>query len=364
MSPRRQPNVSALTVLGVASLFIMGCKGTSEPAPQPASTSASVGRESAPSSDFSWVSVRPGSAAAPEEHPAKLLRTSASEAVVVAPLTARVMSLLVKPGDAVDKGAPIAVVVMPELDSASASVAAADASLAVLQKRRERLGKLEGEGLVRDADVAALDLEIARHQAERLRGRAIVQAAGGAQGGSVTLRTPLGGVVMEIGATLGELRRPEDGPLARVRNRTGQRIEATLPQKPALDGRYSFHGADGDFEVRLVNQVTAPSGLGYLAWFEAAPNVELPSANEGRLRIAAPIGADLFAVPASAVGQDGPRRFVVVCTPKGEGSKVVEVELVRLANAEALVRGPLEEAQRVATAPERAAEAQRGGAAK
>lgn len=337
-------------------LALVGCRAGTKTEPDAAKASLD-----ASSSPFAWVPVRGAASAPADEHPARLVRTAESEAVVVAPLPGRIVALLVKPGDAVEKGTAVARISMPELDSAIATVASASASLEVLERRRARLAELEKEQLARDADVAAVDLEIARHRADRARARAVVQVAGNAQGGEVVLVSALAGVVVEVGAILGELRRPEDGAVARVRGRFGQRIEATLPARPARDGAYFFRTGDVDVPVAFVNAAPSPSGIGHLAWFEPGPAVELPSASEGRLRVGALAADDVWVIPASAVGEDGARRFVVARLSVGAVASRVDVEVVRVVSGDAVVRGALTSAALVATDPERAGSA--GGAA-
>ena len=306
-----------------------------------------------PSSSFAWTAVRPASAAAPEEYPARLLRTAGSEAVVVPPLPARVLGLSVRPGDTVAANDPVARVVMPEVDAALASVAAAESSLVILRRRRAQLAPLEGDGLVRAADVAALDLEIARHAAERLRGRAVLAGAGVQHGGAIVLRSPIAGVVTEVPATLGELRRPEDGPLARVRSRTGQRVEATFPTRPSEGVTYAYRSSAGVLPLVRINQVPAPTGVGYVAWFEAPAGAEMPTAAEGRVLVQPTASPGAWLVPAASVGAHDAGRFVVARTRAGGAPTAVPVTVVRIAGADALVRGALTDGALVASDPAR-----------
>lgn len=339
--------LAAVALGGLASCDV-GSSASSPP-------SAAAANSGASSSSYAWVAVRGGSSAAPEEYPARILRTGESEAVVVAPLPARIASVLKKPGDRVEKGDPVVIVVMPELDAAGATVAAAEASLAVLEARKERLTSLAKEGLVREAELSDLELELARHRADRLRGRAVLQSAEG-PGGRVMLRSPLAGVLYEVAATLGELRRPDDGPLARIRAKAGQRVEATLARAPSTDATYRLAAGGEDISLSLINHIAAPSGLGHLAWFEAGADVELPAANEGSLRVGAEgDGRTLRAVPTTAVGEAAGKHFVVVRAKAELPAKRLEVELARVVGADALIRGELEEGQLVATAPGRAA---------
>lgn len=334
--------------LGGALLLLAACKQAA-PASAPAATGA-------PSSAFAWVALRPASDARAEEYPARLLRTNDSEAVVVPPLPARIVHLAVKPGDAVEKGAPIAQVLMPEVDVALAMLEGAERALAVLGRRRAQLATVEAEGLVRAGDVSSLELEIARQTAERLRSRAVLTGAGVTQGGTITLRSPIAGVVIEVPATQGELRRPEDGPLARVRSRTGQRIEAQLPSRPVADATYLYRTPEGLSPLTLVNQAPAPNGLGYLAWFEPPLGTPLPSAAEGRVLVRASKSAEAWVVPVDAVGARGAERFLVVRAPDASAQSVVAVEVARVGGGEAVVRGAgLVEGMRVAADPSAAA---------
>jgi membrane fusion protein, heavy metal efflux system len=329
----------------LALLAIAACKGAA-PFTAPAATGA-------PSSAFAWVALRPASDARAEEYPAKLLRTNDSEAVVVPPLPARIVTLAVKPGDTVEKGAPIAQVLMPEVDVALAMLQGAES---VLGKRRAQLATVEAEGLVRAGDVSSLELELAKQTAEKLRARAVLTGAGVTQGGTITLKSPIAGVVIEVPATQGELRRPEDGPLARIRSRTGQRIEAQLPSRPVADATYLYRTPEGLAPLTLVNQAPATNGLGYLAWFEPPPGTPLPTAAEGRVLVRASGSADAWVVPVDAVGTRGSERFLVVRAKDETASTVVTVQVARVGGGEAVVRGPLlVEGMRVAADPSAAA---------
>lgn len=354
----RVPSLLVPIALVIALPMLAGCREpASAPSPAPPASECAP-----PSASFAWIPVRPASEASPEEYPARLLRTSTSEAVVVPPLPARLVSLAVRPGDTVSQGDPIARVVMPEIDVALATLTGAESALAILRRRRAQLVPLERERLVQASEVAAVDLEIARHSADRLRASAVITGAGISRGGTIVLRSPIAGVVTEVPATLGELRRPEDGPIARVRSRVGQRIEATFPARPTEGATYSFRSAAGAVPIALVNQVPAPTGLGYLAWFEAPAGAEMPAAAEGRVLVHSPAGEGSWLVPATAVGARGTGRFVVARTRSGAGAALVAVELVRVANADAIVRAALPEGALVASDPARGEGLVDGGA--
>ncbi|HET9929196.1 MAG TPA: hypothetical protein VFQ35_00850 [Polyangiaceae bacterium] len=330
--------------------LVVACKQSDAP-----TTTGEAPRDVQPSSSFKWVPVRPSSDAPPEEYPARLLSSAGTVAVSVAPLPARIISLAVKPGDDVEKGGAIATVVMPEADAAIATLRAAETSLGVLTKRRAQLGGLESEGLVKASDLAALDLDIARLKGEKVRAEAVLQGAGLKAGGTVTLRSPVAGVVTEVAAIQGELRRPEDGPIARIRSRTGQRIEAMFPERPPTDATFSFRlGTEPLVPVKLVNVVPQSPGVGFVAWFDTQGDISLGAGTEGRIAVSASASADAYLVPSSAVGSRGAQRFVVARTRTDVKSAELPVQVLRVTSSDSIVRGALSESSLVATEPYRA----------
>ncbi len=311
------------------------------PAAAPTTSAVAADRHTASSSAFAWRPARSSADAAPEEYPARLLRSPGAAAVIVPPLPARVLEIMVKAGDTIAKGAPVARVVMPEADGAAAMLQGAERALVVLNQRRAQLASLESEGLVRAADVAALDLEIARQHADKLKARAVLAGSGVGGGGTIVLRSPIDGVVTDVTAMLGEYRRPEDGPMISVRGRMGQRVEATFSAAPDTNATYGFRTTTGQVALTLVTSIPAPTGAGYLAWFDAAQESELPSAAQGRVIVQAAKSPDLWVVPATAVGRTATSAFVVLRVREGAAATTLNVELVHIANADALVRAAI-----------------------
>ncbi len=308
------------------------------------------------SSPFAWLPLRPASDAPPDEVPGRLIQVSGTEAVVVPPMPAHLLRLLVKPGDRVAENAAVAEVVMPQVDSAVASLTTARNALRILQQRRDRMSKLAKDGLVRAADVSSLDLDIARHNAERLQAQAILSGARLTKGGTVTLRTPIAGVVTEARATVGELRRPEDGPIARIRSPKGQRVEANFAARLPPNATFAFQSSVGAVPLTLVNEITAPQGFGMRAWFEAPADVEISVAAEGRVQVLPPSESDAWYVPAMSVGAQEGKTFVVVQNRGDAGTpRLVWVEVLRTMRSDAVIRAPLEANALVAADPSLAA---------
>ena len=315
----------------------VGCSDA--PAAQPNDTKATA---HAPSSTFAWTAVSDATTLPIDEGPARLIQVTGTEAVVVPHMPAHVRRLLVKPGDRVEADAAIAEVIMPDIDVAAASLTAARNAIEILAARRERLAALAKNGLVRGAELSTIDLELAQHHADRLRAQAVLSGAGLSRGGLVTLRSPIAGVVTEMPATLGQLRRPEDGPIARIRSATGQRVEAVFAEKLLPDARFALVTADGETEVQLVNDIVAPSGFGRLAWFEAPPDVTIEFSGQGRVRAYLPADTPAFAVPAKAVGTRDSAQYIVTRAKDGATAPiVVTVEVLRVAHGNAIVTGSL-----------------------
>jgi hypothetical protein len=262
---------------------------------------------------------------------------------------------LVKPGDNVAENAAIVEVIMPEVDVAVASLAAARNALFILQQRRDRLTALAKDGLIRASEMSKLDLDIAEQTSARLRAQAILSASGATRGGLITLHTPIAGVVTEVHATLGELRRPEDGPIARIRSPRGQRIEATFATRPAADATYRFHTGVGNLPLTLVNAISAPNGFGVVAWFEPPPDIDILVAAEGRVRVLPPTTDDAWFVPAMTVGNRDGKSFVVTRSVNASVPKLVEVTVVRTMSADAIIVGAFASDDLVAADPGMAA---------
>lgn len=328
-----------------ALLYANGCSRTQ-------SQAASRNHE-APSSKTRWVPVRSLSEGSTEEYAARVIPGPGTLGVVVVPLPARVLTVLAKPGDAVLRGAPIARVVMPDADAAMAALRAADTSLVVLQKRRAQLATLEKEGLTRASDVAALELDIAKFTGEKLRAQATLSAAGLHAGGATLLSSPADGVVTEVTAVQGELRRPEDGALARIRGNSGVRIESVFATMPVANAVYTFSSlADAAIVLSFVNATAQPpsQGNGFVAWFDAPPTTAL-HAVEGRIMVRLGEGTDRFVVPKSALGTAGTKRFVVARLTEDAAPTQVAVEVVRATTSDVVIHGALANEALVATDP-------------
>lgn len=134
-------------------------------------------------------------------------------AEIGAPGTARVRSLEVQASDPVEAGQALATLESAEVARARADLAGARARLATARRGSERAGALTG-GTVspREAEAAARDLSVA--EAEERAAVATLSALGAGTstegGGTLVLRSPLAGTVIERQAHRGAMVEPHD----------------------------------------------------------------------------------------------------------------------------------------------------------
>ena len=235
-------------------------------------------------------------------------------ATLSAPVSARVMVVQVTAGQTVQRGQPLV-----ELDQApfQASLRAAEAAYSAAERANERQQRLAAEGVVPKKDAEAAAAELARARAE-------VEAAQRASQLSV-LRSPIGGVVTRMMATLGATVDPAQ-PLVEVSDPSA--LDVLLNVTPTDAARVRV-GA----KVSLTSGSTAtgePLGIGNVV--DVAGSVD--SASRGvAVRVQAPttrrplkIGETVFG--AIAIGTR-PSAIVIpgeALVPEGEHFKVFVVD--------------------------------------
>jgi len=155
---------------------------------------------------------------------------------VGSPIAGRVTRLPVDPGDAVTSGQPLLV-----LDSPDLSVAVADVDKAVAEENRSRLAFERAKSLLDGGVIPGKEFENARAEYEqdridtqRVRARLANLSRGQpvSLGGAFTLRSPLGGVVVERKVNLGSEVRPDlPDPLFVITDPTRLWVLVDLPER-------------------------------------------------------------------------------------------------------------------------------------
>lgn len=328
-----------LASTGLALLVASGCgpdaaptEGASSPEAARAPRTSRVG---APS-DLSLL-----------EAPARVVAAPGSEARVVPSHEARVLAVLVREGDRVEAGAPIAEGGMPAVLEAAARLGAITPARALRSARQSELSALQGEGLVDRASVfeqetalASLDLD-RRLALATLRAASLTTAeASRALGrGAVTLRAPIAGVVREVSAVVGEVRGPSAPALAVIAAPTPTRVEARFASGLPRDAAFEFVGLGGE-RIALADAPLSlavdPSDASALAWFEPAEPTLLDAPIRGSVRVV-PRGLDAVELDAHALVLDADRTFVERVVEGGETERVA-VRVLATSSTRAIVR--------------------------
>ena len=120
-----------------------------------------------PSARTPWVKARSSEGVPLLEAPAQVLPSPEGQAAVVPPYRARVLKVLVRPGQMVRKGQPLVEVVMPEVSTAAGAYAAASTRVDAYGRRKAQLEALKADGLVRLADVLEAETKLAEAKADQ-----------------------------------------------------------------------------------------------------------------------------------------------------------------------------------------------------
>ena len=329
-------NVTAV-VIGVA---IFGCKKPQTVEEEPkASASAST----------RWVSVKAPDDASLLEAPAVARAGGESSGDVSATVRARVVRVHVRPGDVVKKGAPIVDVAAPEWVEAAATYLYAAAQLKVHAERAEALGALKGEGLVSGQQLFEQQSNVARLRSEMEKAMATLRVAGISPSsagillktGEVTLGAPLGGVVTEVNARLGEFREAGVKPFAKITGTASAHIEARTADQWPSGASVQFSASDGrilELKPTPLSSVLSVDDGTYIHWYELMDaQLPLPDGLWGVIRLKSPQG--VWQVPVGAVEAKTGSRVLV--RRRGGETKEVAVQVVVASGASAWVR-PLE----------------------
>lgn len=294
-----------------------------------------------------WVDTRSAEDTALLEAPARVLASPEGLASIAPPLQARVVRVRVRAGQRVNVGEPLIDVLMPELLHAAGDLAGEQLKVDAYARRRTQLEVLKSEGLVRLAELAEVEAQLATARADAQAARATLRASGVSDkqaealvtgDGVLSLRAPIAGLVTAVEAMPGEVRDPAGRPLAQIVGIGEGRVEARLPSSPSEGARFSFHAGTLVVPVELISVSPRfePSDGSRLAWFSANADAGvLPIGATGRIRVLA--DTSWRVVPARALLESG--GMVRVRQRSTSGSTLVEVTVIARSGAEAVVVG-------------------------
>jgi membrane fusion protein, heavy metal efflux system len=128
------------------------------------------------------------------------------------PFAGRVTQILVKPGDVVKAGQPLALLSSPDFGQAQAEARKAQSDFALAQKNLERVRDLNAAGVAARKDLNAAEADYARAEAELARATGRIRLYGGsgdAVDQNFALRSPISGTVVERNINPGQELRPD-----------------------------------------------------------------------------------------------------------------------------------------------------------
>jgi cobalt-zinc-cadmium efflux system membrane fusion protein len=336
--------VKILSNRAVALAAVLALSACSKGGPPPEETPPT------PSSRTPWVKARSSEGVPLLEAPAQVLPSPEGQAAVVPPYRARVLKVLVRPGQKVSRGQPLVEVVMPEVSTAAGAYAAATTRVDAYGRRKAQLDALKADGLVRLADVIEAETKLAEAQADQQSAAAALrtsqiepsEAADIVSGKKpVVLRSPIPGVVVAVGVGVGDSREPTGEPLVRVAGEGDSRVEARFARPPdAVNSAFELVTSSGSrFPLTFVARapVVDPRDGTIAVWLVPEAGTKLQSGITGRVVVTLPGVVGASVVPARAVALAGGKAFVVA-RRDGKAGKV-EVDVIASSGAEALVIG-------------------------
>jgi cobalt-zinc-cadmium efflux system membrane fusion protein len=166
---------------------------------------------------------------------------------IVLPAPGRIANVLVKLGDAVEKGQTVLTLESPDVDAvessylqAGAALAQANANLAKAQSDYDRASDLFEHNAIARKEVintenslaqAKAAVEQAKASQEQYRRRiSMFGLKAGAFGQSVEVRSPLSGKVLELNVAAGEYRNDTNAPLMTIANLSSVWVSADVPE--------------------------------------------------------------------------------------------------------------------------------------
>jgi len=251
-------------------------------------------------------------------------------AEVASPVTARVVKILVKPGDTVTAGQVLAQLSSPELAESRAGTEAARARLDVAKATAERKRQLAAERLIPEREKLEAEAALSEAQAAYTVAASGMRKYGGATGDTtLAIKSPIAGTVIDRTVLMGQLADPSKtlfriGDLSTlwliahvferdaVRVQVGAEANATLAALPGKSstGVIRTIGREVDAASRTIAiRLDVPNPDGLLRPGMSA-SVSIPLGETG----AAPV----VVVPAAAVQRVGAAWAVFI--PKGEDS--------------------------------------------
>ncbi|MBL9101606.1 MAG: efflux RND transporter periplasmic adaptor subunit [Myxococcales bacterium] len=268
------------------------------------------------------------------------------EAVLQPIFRAQIVRFHVRPGDRVRAGQAVVEVIMPSVADAAAVYRGATRRRSVQGTRRDKLSRLRGEGLVSEGAIFEVASLTAESEQQVLVAAATLRAAGvdPARAGelvaqpTITIKSPIDGVVQGLGGRIGEVVEGAGAAMATIVGEGRPRVEARFLHEPPAGARLRFAAVDGTtwplVPVPIGRVVEADDGAVTL-WFDVAEERLAFAGLRGTVEVESDDPA-VLQVPAGALRGQG--EALVVVRRRGDEVREVAVALLASSGATALVR--------------------------
>ena len=287
------------------------------------------------------------------ETPARVVGEPGSRTVIAPVFEGQVLVVHVQPGDRVEKGASIADLSTPEVTRAAATLRTTKEQLVMQRRRLQELERLRDQGLVGTREVFAVQERVATLETDRANAAATLSAAGiprmaRIDGGVLRLHATSSGTVTEVDAAPGQIRGPNEGPLAVVVSEGAARIEANVSGTFPPVSSIAFATRDGrEIPLRpepLATVIDPVDGMTRVWLVPLEEGVTLTHGLRGVLRMRPEVDAEaeqpLLQVPANALRLEPDGRAVVLVRDKEHTTREVVVRVEAQSGSSALVRSP------------------------
>lgn len=168
--------------------------------------------------------------------PASVEADPARYARILPPLNGRILKLLVRPGDRVQRGQELLVMDSPDFVGAQADYSRARSALAQAERTLTRQDDLAAHGIIgqRDVDQARTDRDSAASDFERTKDRLLLLGMDPEKtklGEPLIVRSPLTGKVLDVTTATGEFRNDPNAPLMTVADLSDIWVTANVQEK-------------------------------------------------------------------------------------------------------------------------------------
>lgn len=290
--------------------------------------------------------------------PGRVTLAPQARVAVTPPFAGAAIRVYVTEGQAVSRGAPLALVRAAEPVSISADLSRARSQLQLAEAQASRMGQLLEEGIVAQARMDQAQAELQQARATLAEAQRMAAISGTGPDGTMTLRAPISGRVAHVGVETGG---PVDGMEAPfvVEANGPYRLELQLPERLARQARPGMAvevsvttGIDGQ-EMPIGGQVlaVAPSidpqtrAVPATASVSAAPGIV--SGQNVMVTITGTSTTSGVSVPSAAVTRIGGEDHVFI--KEGDGFSPRAVTVVANAGGTAVISEGLDPGETVAT---------------